>query len=127
MLKIEALSFDAHSLVFFPNFDFKVINCVDKRLESGVFYMRKQVIIKRRKIWRSCTPEFATDQSIVKKFLQITKSLPCCIGCSLVLLKIPTSQFIIVELIDENTKNVLPVPLSCYSIFKILSINSLTS
>jgi hypothetical protein len=33
-------------------------------------------------------------------------------GCSLVLLKIPMTQFTILELIDENIKNVVPVSFS---------------
>jgi hypothetical protein len=51
---------------------------------------------------------FSICQPIVKKLPKITKSLPCCMGYNPVLLKIPMSQFIIVELIDENMKNVVP-------------------
>ncbi|KAH0816602.1 hypothetical protein GEV33_006189 [Tenebrio molitor] len=101
VLKIIALSFEAHcntplhvlknthqclrgnSLAFFSNSDFQIINCVDR-------------------------PEISIDQPIIKKLPQIMKSLPCCIGCSPVLLKIPISHFVIVDLIDENIRNVVP-------------------
>jgi hypothetical protein len=85
--------------------------------------MRKQAIIKLPRIWRSCRPEISTDQPIAKKLPQITKGFPYCMRCSPVLLKIPMSQFIMVELFDEN---MLFLYLSA-SIFRILLNNFLTS
>jgi hypothetical protein len=52
-----------------------------------------------------CRPEISIDQPIVKKLPQITKSLPCCKPRL-----VENTQ----ELIDENLKNVVPVPFSCY-------------
>jgi hypothetical protein len=62
------------NVAFFPNSDFQNINCVDRFLENGVFLMRKQVIIKGRKIWRTCRPEISIDQPIAK-LPQVTKGL----------------------------------------------------
>jgi hypothetical protein len=62
--------------------------------------MKKQVIIKRLK----CKPEISIDQPIVKKIAANNEESP-------VLLKIPLSEL---ELIDENIKNVVSVPFSCY-------------
>jgi hypothetical protein len=82
-----ALNFDADC-----NTSLHVLKNTNQCLRGNASLI-KWGIIKRRKIWPACRSKISTDQPIVKKLPLITKSVPCCVGCSAVLLKTPNSFY----------------------------------